>query len=142
MKIRLKKEHENAVIPTYSKEGDCGMDLTAVSKIMVSEKDHGYIEYDTGIALEIPPNFVGLIFPRGSISHTGLILANAVGVSDSNYRGTLKARFKWIPGTKQYEVGERIAQLIILPHPSIEWDLTNELSHSARGDKAFGSSGN
>ena len=122
MKINLKKEDENAVIPAYSRDGDAGMDLVAVSKTIVNEKDHGYIEYDTGIAIELPENYVCFVFPRGSVSHTGLILANAVGVVDSNY-------------------GERVAQIIILPYPTIEFNEVNELSETNRQDKAFGSSG-
>lgn len=141
MKINLKKEDENAVIPAYSRDGDAGMDLVAVSKTIVNEKDHGYIEYDTGIAIELPENYVCFVFPRGSVSHTGLILANAVGVVDSNYRGTIKCRFKYIPETREYSVGERVAQIIILPYPTIEFNEVNELSETNRQDKAFGSSG-
>jgi len=141
MKINLKREHSDAVIPTYSREGDAGMDLVAISKKIVNEKDHGFLEYDTGICMEIPLGYVGYVFPRGSISNTGLILSNAVGVIDSNYRGTIKCRFKWIPETKQYEIGERIAQLIIMPCPTVEWNIVDELSETNRMDGAFGSSG-
>jgi dUTP pyrophosphatase len=141
MNIKIKKLHENAVIPSYSKEGDCGLDLTAISVTTVDKVDHGYIEYDTGLAIEIPEGFVGLVYPRSSISNTGLWLANAVGVVDQNYRGSIKCRFKAIPNTQIYSVGDRIAQLIIQPIPKIEFEVVDELSDTTRGDGGFGSSG-
>lgn len=139
VKIKIKLNNE-AVMPFYSKEGDAGLDLTAISREIVNEKDHGFVEYDTGVALEIPSGYMGLIFPRGSISKTGMILANAVGVSDSNYRGTIKCRFKWIPDTKMYDVGDKVAQLIIVPYPTVEFEQVDELSETVRGEQAFGSS--
>lgn len=142
MNINLKKLHKDAVIPSYSKAGDAGMDLTAVSSEIVNEKDHGYIEYDTGLAIEIPENYVGLVFPRSSISKTGLFLANAVGVIDSNYRGSIKCRFKAIPNSTVYSNGDRIAQLIILPYPIITFKEVDKLSDTMRGDEGFGSTGN
>jgi len=141
MNIKIKKLHENAVIPSYSKEGDCGLDLTAISVTTVDKGNHGYIEYDTQIAVEIPEGYVGLVYPRSSISNTGLILANAVGVVDQNYRGSIKCRFKAIPNTQIYSVGDRIAQLIIQPIPKIELEVVDELSDTTRGDDGFGSSG-
>ena len=142
MKIQIKKTKEDGIIPTYAHNTDAGLDLTATSKEIVSEKEFGFIEYGTSLAIQIPKEFVGFICPRSSISKTGMILANSIGVIDSGYIGEIKCRFKWIPVTKQYEVGERVAQLIILPYPTIEWEETNELSQSAREDKAWGSSGN
>ena len=118
------------------------MDLTAINISTVDNGNFGYIEYDTGLSLEIPEGFVGLIFPRSSISNTGLILANAVGVIDSSYRGSIKCRFKAIPNTTIYNVGERIAQLLILPYPQINFEEVEELSTTDRGLDGFGSSGN
>jgi len=141
MNIKIKKLHENAVIPSYSKEGDCGLDLTAISVTTTDKNNYGYIEYDTGLAIEIPEGYVGLIYPRSSLSNTGLILANHVGVIDQNYRGSIKCRFKAIPNTTIYSVGDRIAQLIIQPCPKIEFEVVDELSDTTRGDGGFGSSG-
>lgn len=140
MNIKIKKLHPEAVIPSYSKEGDAGLDLTAVSMTSVNEENYGYLEYDTGISIEIPENHVGLVFPRSSVSNTGLILANAVGVVDSNYRGPIKCRFKAIPNSNVYNSGDRIAQLIILPIPQITFEEVEELSNTERGSKGFGSS--
>ena len=80
MKVKIKKLNENAVIPSYSKQGDAGMDLVATSKIF---DKCGNVEYGTGLAMEIPEGYVGLIFPRSSISKKDLALTNAVGVIDS-----------------------------------------------------------
>jgi dUTP pyrophosphatase len=141
MNIKIKKLNKNAVIPFYSKKGDAGLDLTAVSMTVKDTGKYGYIEYDTGIALEIPENHVGLIFPRSSISNTGLILANGVGVADSTYRGSIKCRFKAIPGSEIYSEGDRVAQLIVLPYPQITFEEVEELSETERKDGGFGSSG-
>ena len=140
MKIKIKKLHKDAVIPKYSKSGDAGCDLVAVGKI---ETDL-YIEYDTGLAFEIKEGYVGLVFPRSSISKYHLSLANAVGVVDSGYRGSVTARFKktldraW---ATEYNVGDRIAQIIILPYPQVEFVEADELSNTERGSGGYGSSG-
>lgn len=83
MTINIKKLDPNAVIPQFAKTGDAGLDLTAISKLVVNGTEYGYIEYGTGLAIKLPPNSVGLLFPRSSISNTGMILANSVGVIDS-----------------------------------------------------------
>jgi dUTP pyrophosphatase len=141
MNIKIKKLTEDAVLPSYAHEGDACMDLTAISKIIIDNGDYGYIEYGTGLAFEVPDNHVMLLFPRSSVSNTGLILANAVGVIDSKYRGEVKARFKWIPNTAQYNVGDRIVQFMILPYPILEIEVVDELSTTERAAGGFGSSG-
>lgn len=140
MKINIKKMHENAVIPTYSKFGDAGCDLVAVAKT----ETELYIEYDTGLAFEIPENFVGLIFPRSSISKYHLDLANSVGVLDSGFRGSVTARFKKTSTTAHqtvYNVGDRVCQIIVLPYPKVEFVETAELTKTDRGFGGYGSSG-
>lgn len=138
MKVKIKKLVENAVVPQYAKLGDAGMDLTAVSMETLNVSDYGYIEYGTGLAMEIPEGFVGLVFPRSSVSKTGLFLANSVGVIDSGYRGEVKCRFKYIPGCAFYNMGERVAQLMIVPYPTIEFQQVEELSSTERGEGGFG----
>lgn len=142
MKIKIKKLHNNAVIPKKAHEQDAGFDLVAVSKEEVDEGNYGFIEYDIGIGLEIPEGYVGLVYPRSSISKTGHILANSVGVIDSNYRGSIKVRFKTIPDCSEYNPGDRVAQLIIMPYPEITFEEVDELSSTDRGSGGFGSSGN
>jgi dUTP pyrophosphatase len=140
MKVKIKKLSPNAVIPSYAKPGDAGMDLTAIEMNIVEENGYGYIEYKTGLAFEIPEGYVGLIFPRSSISKTGMILSNSVGVIDAGYRGEVSFRFKWIAGTTHYKTGEKVGQLIILPYPQIEFE-EGELSSTDRGEGGFGSTG-
>lgn len=91
LKVKIKKLHKDAVIPSYAKEGDAGMDLTAVSK---TYDKYGNTVYDTGLAFEIPKGYVGLLFPRSSNSKTDLRLTNSVGVLDSGYRGSVSFKFK------------------------------------------------
>ena len=140
MKIKVKKINENAVIPKYSKPGDAGLDLTAAS--IVSDTTTQVI-YDTGLAIEIPEEHVGLIFPRSSICNYELELSNSVGVVDSGYRGTIRFVFNKTNGidSVKYNVGDRIGQLLILPYPEIELVEVDELNDSERGHKGFGSTG-
>jgi len=137
MKIKIKKIHINAKIPEYAHDDDAGMDIFAVSK-EVTEK---FVEYGTGLSFEIPKDYVMLIFPRSSISKKDLLLCNSVGVLDSGYRGELKLRFQRL-GKEDYEIGEKIGQIIILPYPKIQFDEVSELNESLRGEKGFGSTGN
>ena len=140
IKVKIKKLKENAVIPTYAKVGDAGMDLIATSIISNTTFD---ITYGLGIALEIPEGFVGLVFPRSSIRKYELTLSNSVGVIDSGYRGELQATFKKTNGldSLSYKVGDRIAQIMIIPYPQIEFEEVNELSNTERGEGGFGSTG-
>lgn len=136
MKIKIKKIHRNAVIPSYARPGDAGMDVTAVSK-EVTDK---FIEYRTGLSLEIPEGYVCLIFPRSSVSKKDLMLCNSVGVLDSGYRGELILRFQNL-GKEHYEIGEKIGQIMIIPYSKIEIEETEELSETERGTGGFGSTG-
>ena len=148
MKVNIKKLHKDAVIPTYSKPGDAGMDLTAVSMDFDSD---GNIVYGTGLAMEVPEGHVALLFPRSSIAKKDLSLSNSVGVIDSGYRGEIFFKFK--PSLafagedtneeqNNYEVGDRIGQVIILPYPQVQFTEVGELSSSERGAGGFGSTGN
>ena len=146
MKVRIKKLHENAVVPAYAKEGDAGLDFTAVE---ISKDNVGNITYHTGLAVEIPQGYVGLLFPRSSISKKQQFLTNGVGVIDSSYRGEIMAKFKPVMGTydtildlfesNEYQVGDRIVQMIIIPYPQIEFEEVEELSETDRGYGGFGS---
>ena len=153
MKVKIKKLKPNAVIPSYAKIGDAGMDLVATEILKDTPEQ---ITYGVGIALEIPEGFVGLIFPRSSVRKTGLDLSNAVGVCDSGYRGELQATFNKVFGgdrfydeTKNtedtsnnfYKIGDRIAQIMIIPYPPIEFVEADELSNTERGEGGFGSTG-
>ena len=149
MEVKIKKLHPNAVIPRYAKNSDAGLDLTAISANI--EENGFYTEYGTGLSIEIPEGYVGLLYPRSSISNTKMVLSNSVGVIDSGYRGEIKLRFidteleyendQYFGGEHCYEPGDRIGQLIILPYPKIEFIEVDELSETDRGQGGFGSSG-
>ena len=138
--VKVKKLDPNAVIPSYSKVGDAGMDLTITREI---ENTSFSVSYGFGIAMEIPKGFVGLVFPRSSVRNQDLILSNCVGVIDSGYRGELQATFKKTNGldSVKYKVGERGAQIVILPYPTIYMTEVPELSDTERGSDGFGSTG-
>lgn len=150
MKVRFRRLTADAVLPSYAKVGDAGLDLTATTKEIpldhegtVFQREKGYVVYGTGIAVEIPEGYVGLIFPRSSIFKKGMVLTNCVGVIDSGYRGEIKFMFRRINGAviEDYEVGDRIGQMIIVPFPTIEVEEATELSASERGTGGFGSTG-
>ena len=140
MQVRIKKLNENAVIPTYAKDGDAGMDLVITD---IKGENKYDITYGFGISMEIPEGFVGLVFPRSSIRKTDLSLSNSVGVIDSGYRGEIQATFKKENGLDSlaYKVGDRICQIMIIPHPTIEFEEVNELNNTDRGQGGFGSTG-
>ncbi len=158
MRVKFKKLHEDAVLPSYAKSGDAGMDITTTSNGITKHSGDRedmwyYVEYKTGLAVEIPDGYVGLMFPRSSISKSALMLANAVAVVDSGYRGEICFRFKVDAGLLQeekfhtenaavYKKGDRIGQLMILPYPTIEPEFVDELSESERGQGGWGSTGN
>lgn len=147
MEVKIKRLCDNAIIPQYAHATDAGMDLVATS-YEYNEKLHCHV-YGTGIAVEIPDGYVGYIFPRSSNRKTESYLTNHVGVIDSGYRGEIMASFKtrdFKEGEiqqlyKPYEVGDKIAQLIIMPYPKIEFAEVAELSSSDRGEGGHGSTG-
>lgn len=204
MKVKIKRLSENAVVPKYAHDTDAGLDLVATSRVF---DEDGALVYGTGIAVEIPEGYVGLVFPRSSIAKKDLLQSNAVGIIDSGYRGEILVKYKpsmlyvnnhdaigkddkdWRgsietdPKTQSvsaygldsqmfgnmpfnetgraqvmnpftgemskyqtfdmriYEIGERIAQLVILPFPKIEFEEVEELSKTERGTGGYGSSG-
>jgi len=143
MQVKIKKLHPNAIIPSYAKAGDAGMDIHTVSR---GEADkYGNMVYHTGIAMEIPDGHVGLIYPRSSVSKTPHSLRNHVGVIDSGYRGEIIFKFGWVESSSNnaevYNAGDRIGQIIIMPYPKVEFIEVDELSTSDRGVGGFGSTG-
>lgn len=147
MEVKIKKFMDEAIIPGYAKEGDAGMDLTAVS---MTFDDEGNICYGTGLGFEIPEGYVGLVFPRSSIFKILLYLTNGVGVVDSGYRGEVSLKFKptfilrwmWRIFKKRiYQVGDRVGQIIIMPYPHIEYVEVTEMSKTSRGTNGYGSTG-
>ena len=141
LQVAIKKLHPSAMIPSYAKPGDAGLDLTAVR---ILSNDSYQVTYGTGLALEIPVDYVGLIFPRSSIRKYELSLTNSVGVIDSGYRGEIQFTFHKNSHSNSimYEIGDRIGQLVILPYPQVKLVEESNLSETERGEEGFGSSGN
>lgn len=137
MNIKFKKLHPDAVIPSKGTEFSAGLDITAISK----EYGKGYISYGTGLAMSIPKGYMGLIFPRSSISNKNLTLSNSVGIIDSDYVGEISFRFKVIgsEGEGSYEIGDRIGQLVIVPFYKVEFEEVTELPKTDRGSGGYGS---
>lgn len=143
MEVRFKKLIPTAVIPTQAHKGDAGFDLTATSRKVDGD---GNIVYGTGIAMEIPEGYVGLVFPRSSNAKRSLLLTNSVGVIDSTYRGEILLKYAvaskgddYTPNF--YKIGDRIGQIIIMPYPYVTFVETDELSASVRGEGGYGSTG-
>lgn len=136
MILKIKKLSDKATVPTYANASDAGLDLVATSISSSAE----FIEFGTGLAMEIQDGNVGLLFPRSSISKTGHRLLNSVGVIDSGYRGEIKVRMSWT-NQNPYKVGDKIAQLVILELPKVLIEGVEELSDSQRGAGGFGSTG-
>ena len=140
MQIKFKKLTPEAVAPKQGTPGSAGFDLTAVS-MRFDDRYHIW-EYGTGIAVEIPPGYVGLCFPRSSVFRTGTFLSNGVGVIDSDYRGEIKAKFYSRKGwNRNYKPGDRIIQLVIVPIPDVDFVESDDLSETERGTAGYGSTG-
>lgn len=138
MKVHFKKLVQEAQMPKFGKPGDAGADLVATT--MSNHDDH--LVYGVGLAVEIPEGMVGLVFPRSSIRQTDLFMANSVGVIDSGYRGEIFITFNVKKGaTRWYQVGDRIAQFIIMPVPLVKYVEVDELSETERGIGGHGSTG-
>ena len=145
LEVKIKKLHKDAVIPKYETVGSVGMDLTATSK---KYDEYGNVVFGTGISIQLPDGYYADLRPRSSISKYDLVLANSVGTIDSDYRGELILKFK--PSVYfgvnrgdddgvMYDVGDRIAQLVILPYPKVSFVEVDELSDTERGTGGFGS---
>ena len=141
MKVKFKKLNALAQLPAASNPGDAGFDLVATSIEYPPGSTGVYVEAATGLACEIPTGYVGLVFPRSSISKTKHFLRNSVGVIDSGYRGEIKLRFSVDDSITAYQSGDRVGQIVFVRLPAIEIIEAEELSTSTRQEKGFGSSG-
>lgn len=140
MEVRFKKIHPDAVAPTKAHPTDAGFDLTAVS--VSEDRIRNIVTYGTGLAVEIPEGYVGLLFPRSSVYKVQLSLANSVGVIDSGYRGEVMFKYRVVqPHIRRFSVGERVGQIIILPYPEIAFTEAQSLEESERAEGGFGSTG-
>ena len=126
-----------AKAPLQATEGAAGLDLSVLA---VEDLGHGVFMLDTGVSVEIPEGYVGLLFPRSSLYRKFAALSNSVGVVDSDYRGTIKAVF--YSGTASpYAPGERAVQLVLVPVPQVVLECVDSLTPTVRGSGGFGSTG-
>ena len=144
--INIKKTNENAKTPTYGSEFAAGADLYAVvhneeKKIEILPGETAFV--DTGVVMEIPNGYVGLIYARSGLScKQGLAPANKVGVIDSDYRGNIMvALYNQSNEVRTVSEGDRIAQIIIQPVEQFGFKVKENLSDTIRGNGGFGSSG-
>lgn len=150
IRVRLTDE---APLPAHAKPGDAGMDLTSRETVTLMPGETRTV--GTGVAMEIPEGYVGLVFPRSGLGTKGINLSNCVGIIDSSYRGEIKAPLhnnhppvrvhgKVVQATHEMmtiERGDRVCQIVIVPFATCECVEADELSETERGDTGFGSSG-
>lgn len=143
MKVGIKKLSDNAVIPAYGSEFAAGADLYACVDGEITINPHQTVLIPTGIALELPLGYAGLIYARsGLATKKGLAPANKVGVVDCDYRGEVKvALLNHTEVPQTVFAGERVAQLVIAPYLTAEFVEKDELSQTVRGAGGFGSTG-
>ena len=143
MRIAVKKLHENAVLPTYGSDFAAGADLYALTDGEVTFAPNETKLIRTGLAMEIPEGYAGLIYARsGLASKRGLAPANKVGVVDADYRGEVMVALHNHSGVEQkIGAGERIAQLVVAPFLKVEYEEADELNETVRGAGGFGSTG-
>lgn len=143
MKLFIKKLNSNAIIPTYGSLSAAGADLYALAEENITVEPGKTAFIHTGIAMEIPEGYVGLVYARsGMACKSDLAPANKVGVIDSDYRGEIMvALHNHGNETRTVENGQRIAQIVIAPYLRCDFEETDELDKTERGDGGFGSTG-
>ena len=143
VEVKIKKISPNAVLPTYGTENAAGADLSACLFAPVTIDPGQTFVVKTGLTMEIPEGYVGLIYARsGLATKRGLAPANKVGVIDSDYRGEIMvALYNQSELPQKIEPGERIAQLVIAPYLQGVFNEVDELSDTTRGAGGFGSTG-
>ncbi|MDA8611498.1 dUTP diphosphatase [Candidatus Pacebacteria bacterium] len=139
MQLKIKKLNKDAKVPSFAHHNDAGMDLYCAEEITI-QKDQR-VQISTGIALEIPDGYVGLVWDKSGLSHNfGLKIVG--GVIDAGYRGEIKIGIINLgDGEHTFNIGDKITQLLIqkVEHPNIV--EVEELAEAERGDKGFGSTG-
>lgn len=143
MNIKVKKLKSGATVPTMGSKFAAGADLYSAedADVVIGPGETKFI--GTGLAMEIPEGYVGLVYARSGLAcKRGLAPANKVGVVDSDYRGEIKvALHNHGKEAQTVEKGERIAQMVIAPYLSVNYEESDELSETERGEGGFGSTG-
>ncbi|MBR2444535.1 MAG: dUTP diphosphatase [Clostridia bacterium] len=143
MKVKIKRLNERAIIPTYGSDYAAGADLYACTEGEVTIDAGQTVLIKTGLALEVPVGYGAFIYARsGLASKRGLAPANKVGVVDCDYRGEVMVALHNHSSISQtINHGERIAQMVIAPYITAEFEEVDELSETIRGAGGFGSTG-
>jgi dUTP pyrophosphatase len=142
VELRVTRLRDDARIPNRAHDGDAGLDLYAAETATIDPGDRATVA--TGIAVEIPAGFAGLVLPRsGLAARHGIALVNAPGLIDSGYRGEIRVLLLNTDRRDRFSVspGDRIAQLVLTPVADAEPVEVTELATSVRGEGGFGSSG-
>jgi dUTP pyrophosphatase len=139
MEIKVKKLHEDAIIPFYAYEDDAGCDLFAIEDVMIKKGER--VQIRTGIAMEIPRGYVALFWDKSGLSHKAG-LKTLGGVIDSGYRGEFLVGLVNL-GDEDYHLskGQKVCQMILQEKTTAKFVEVEELSETDRGQGAFGSSG-
>lgn len=141
MKLKFKKLHPNAVVPSYATDGDAGLDLSALEATVIPAGERQLVK--TGIAVELQPGTVGLVCSRSGLAYKkGVSVLNAPGIIDSGYRSDVGVILR-NSGDEDFviEAGDRIAQFVIQEFITVQLDEVEELGESDRGQGGFGSTG-
>ena len=143
MQVKVKKLNEKAILPIYSSKSAAGADLCALLDEPITIAPNETVFIKTGIALEIPEDYVGLIYARSGLAcKRGVAPANKVGVIDSDYRGEIMvALFNHGENAQIIEPGERIAQIVITPYLTADFIQVEEITDTERASGGFGSTG-
>ena len=143
MEIKIKRLNERAKIPTFGTEFSAGADLYCAEEHEISVCSGQKCSIDTGISMEIPEGYVGLVFARSGLAcKNGLRLCNSVGVIDADYRGEIKVVLhNDSEYVREIKPGERVAQMIVMPYPKVSFIEVEELSDTVRGKSGFGGTG-
>jgi dUTP pyrophosphatase len=142
MKVRFRRLDERAVMPRYAHPGDAGADLSCLEGFELNPGERKLIR--TGIAIELPAGFVGLVHPRsGLATKHGITIVNTPGTIDSEYRGEIMINLINLDPIEVFsaEAGSRIAQLIVQEFCAVNFVESEQLNQSARGESGFGSTG-
>lgn len=141
MKIKFVRKHDDAVIPTRANSTDIGLDLVAIKEHKVLP--NGVVLFDTGIAVTPPSGYYIEIVPRSSMSKSGWILANSIGICDPTYTGNLLIALAPLDhNTSVPNLPFCLCQIILRKAEYAEMEEVDELDETDRGDGGFGSTGN
>lgn len=143
MEIKIKRLNERAKIPTFGTEFSAGADLYCAEEHEISVCSGQKCSIGTGVSMEIPEGYVGLVFARSGLAcKNGLRLCNSVGVIDADYRGEIKVVLhNDSEYVREIKPGERVAQMIVMPYPKVSFIEVKELSDTVRGESGFGGTG-